>query len=145
MASGRRAIASDARCGGLGLPPNCGLAAGIGDSLGACAAQPPTLARNWYRTRRVRSSGPVDSLNIGTKPAVGKTFGFEACRGSELGLHHSLGDSAEHTRRPQLRTKTLLLGDPPCMATRTRQGVELGISAQAQFDIVLGADATLGV
>lgn len=47
-----------------------------------------------------------------------------------------------HTR-PQLLAKNLLLGDPQSIATRTRQGVELGFSVQAQFDIVRGAAATL--
>lgn len=46
-----------------GVPPDCTVAAGIGDTLGSCTAQPPSSDANApVHARRVRR-GSVDSLN----------------------------------------------------------------------------------
>lgn len=65
--------------------------------IGLVCCSTPLLRREWFRTRKARWSGSVDSLNSGTKPAPSKTFGFESRQVTELGAHHALGDLADDT------------------------------------------------
>lgn len=135
-----------------GVPPDCTVAAGIGDTLGSCAAQPPSSDANAsVHARRVRR-GSVDSLNSVTKPVPSTTLRFEARQGSELGnsaritrletwptTHPSTGSAEE----PAVGWPAGLL--QAATATRARRSGEFGVLVAMSSEAIASKPSTARV
>ena len=49
------------------------------------------LILNWFRTKKMFSSGVVEALNNNAKLTIRKAYGFRAFKGLEIALFHTLG------------------------------------------------------
>lgn len=49
------------------------------------------LILNWFRAKKVFSSGVVEGLNAKAKVTIRKAYGFKVFKTLELALYHNLG------------------------------------------------------